>query len=686
MNDTHELAIQQQGQLAQRVSPMDALAVMSDTEFRQRLDQMKTAQVRMATIQRELMTTEVDYGVIPGTGSKPTLLKPGAEKLAKFHHLVPTFDQTTILGDGITTPQLRVLSVCNLHAETEDGPIVGQGLGAANSWEKKHRYRDGQRKCPQCGAAAIIKGKAEYGGGYLCFAKKGGCGAKFGDNDPSIIDQQQGQIENPDPFDNENTLKKMSAKRCLGGSTPLLFRTSLGEVAGTVEGMYRIYQDGNEPLQLPAPDGNWVDVEAMVRNENDQLFRIELGDGSYIRATALHRFPTTPTGLLSVANLSVGTSLLRSLIPIKDHAQHADLPFAFAAGLFIAEGNAEDHYINYTLNAGRDDLVDNIQTAAMKLGSPLRVTRDKRDKGECLRVCISGPAFNGMIQQFVDGKGASGKHLSRYAWRQGSAFLQELLNGYLEGDGSFRDDEGRRPYWQIGFKGENYDWANDLRSLCAVLGHRLTLRRSNARYKETDYPVFRGRLTTEPPAYHPKDLEQIVSITPEKKLAPTYDIQVSGEHIFLLANGIQTHNSYVDATLRATATSGLFSQDLEDMAVEPETARRPEPVKPTTRPVSRAPETTPMQAKPEASKPETFKAPASAGPANPWPDIPALHNAGELMTWAHDAMSLASGAVLQALSIKTTSQIGDLQKAAEQVRAYYGQKPEVKDEFSEVPA
>jgi len=35
--------------------------------------------------------------------------------------------------------------------------------------------------CPECGQAAIIKGKAEYGGGYLCWKKKGGCGAKFPD-------------------------------------------------------------------------------------------------------------------------------------------------------------------------------------------------------------------------------------------------------------------------------------------------------------------------------------------------------------------------------------------------------------------------------------------------------------------------------------------------------------------------
>lgn len=38
-----------------------------------------------------------------------------------------------------------------------------------------------QKLCPKCQKPAIIKGKAEYGGGWLCFKKKGGCGAKFTD-------------------------------------------------------------------------------------------------------------------------------------------------------------------------------------------------------------------------------------------------------------------------------------------------------------------------------------------------------------------------------------------------------------------------------------------------------------------------------------------------------------------------
>ncbi len=63
-------------------------------------------------------------------------------------------------------------------------------------------------------------------------------------------------------------------------------------------------------------------------------------------------------------------------------------------------------------------------------------------------------------------------------------------------------------------------------------------------------------------------MNEIVSIRKETNPAVVYDIQVDGDHLFCLANGIQTHNSLIDATLSATRASGLFTQDLEDMETE----------------------------------------------------------------------------------------------------------------------
>jgi hypothetical protein len=149
------------------------------------------------------------YGKIPGCGDKPTLFKAGAEVLAVTFGLAPRFVVTkTDLSNGHREYEV----VCTLR-HIASGLDVGEGLGAATTMESKHRWRGSGRKCPECGSATIIKGQAQYGGGWLCFAKKGGCGQKWKEGDQAIEAQEAGRIENPDPADLYNTVLKMAKKR-----------------------------------------------------------------------------------------------------------------------------------------------------------------------------------------------------------------------------------------------------------------------------------------------------------------------------------------------------------------------------------------------------------------------------------------------------------------------------------------
>jgi len=224
---------------------MAALAQLPEEEFEFRLGLLKKGRERIERIHRELMEPEVDYGKIPGTGDKPTLLQPGAEKLCSFYHLVPSFTAQTTYGDGESAPHITVVVDCLLHQGAQTGPVVGAGLGACNSWEKKYRYRRGERACPDCGSiGTVIKGKAEYGGGWLCFARKGGCGAKFTDRDVRITEQVVGEIENADPFDLLNTLVKMAKKRALIDATKTTTATSA---------LYSQDLEDTAPADPPAP-------------------------------------------------------------------------------------------------------------------------------------------------------------------------------------------------------------------------------------------------------------------------------------------------------------------------------------------------------------------------------------------------------------------------------------------------
>lgn len=158
----------------------------------------------MAAVMRE----EIHYGKIPGV-NKPTLLKPGAEVLAVTLRLAPHYhSERTFHDDGHMTV---VSNVTLVHIPS--GLTIAEGEGLCTSREKKYAKRKTERVCPACGATAIIKGKAEYGGGWLCWKKRDGCGAKFSDGDEAIESQPDAEVENPDLPDTFNTVLKMANKR-----------------------------------------------------------------------------------------------------------------------------------------------------------------------------------------------------------------------------------------------------------------------------------------------------------------------------------------------------------------------------------------------------------------------------------------------------------------------------------------
>ena len=195
-----------------------ALAGLSDDEFDRRLQALDTMRSRVARMQKALMVLDVDYGTIPGT-PKPTLLKPGAEKLCQAYGLAADFAPLRITGDGVSAPALSYQTRCDLHLGSLDGQVVAVGYGSANSWERKHRYRNAELTCPECGNTTGTVKRSKREPGWYCWQKIGGCGATFRPDDARVRDQVVGQVENPDPWDLDTTLLKMAEKRAFVDAT-----------------------------------------------------------------------------------------------------------------------------------------------------------------------------------------------------------------------------------------------------------------------------------------------------------------------------------------------------------------------------------------------------------------------------------------------------------------------------------
>ena len=194
------------------LAPMEQQPFMPALSVQQAVERFNTVVDFVRTVMRE----GIDYGRIPGT-DKPTLLKPGAEKLCTLFGLASRFELIRAVEDwngtqGNGEPFFYYLYRCQLW---RDDRIIAEGDGSCNSFEQKYRYREAQRRCPACGQAAIIKGKEEYGGGWLCFRKKNGCGAKFADDDAEITSQPVGRVPNENIADQVNTIQKMAQKRSL---------------------------------------------------------------------------------------------------------------------------------------------------------------------------------------------------------------------------------------------------------------------------------------------------------------------------------------------------------------------------------------------------------------------------------------------------------------------------------------
>lgn len=144
------------------------------------------------------------YGTVPGCGDKPTLLQPGAEKIALMFNWAPSYNIDRIdLGDGHREYDVE----CTL-ANRDNGTVMGVGVGECSTMESKYRYRNvadyeiTDMEIPQ----DARERKSEY--------RKQGFGMKKIDGIWYWVHyKDSGKQENPDIADTWNTVLKMAKKR-----------------------------------------------------------------------------------------------------------------------------------------------------------------------------------------------------------------------------------------------------------------------------------------------------------------------------------------------------------------------------------------------------------------------------------------------------------------------------------------
>ena len=170
---------------------------------------------QVALIQQIMGTAMKDgehFGRIPGCGDKPTLLKPGAEKLCLTFRLAPKYE----LDERNLERGHREYRVQCTLSSILTGSFLGQGVGTCSTMEGKYRFRQGSAEPtdkPVPRTYWDIRGEDPAKAQELIGGK--GFSVKKVEGKGWMIAKGGEKVENDNPADNYNTVLKMAKKRAL---------------------------------------------------------------------------------------------------------------------------------------------------------------------------------------------------------------------------------------------------------------------------------------------------------------------------------------------------------------------------------------------------------------------------------------------------------------------------------------
>lgn len=173
----------------------NALALPDEAQFGQDIQAIN----RFQQIVHKNLIAGSDFGIIPGT-QKPTLLKPGAEKIAKLLNLA---DQYEILDkkEDWSAGFFHYIVKCRL-IHTMSGTAISEGVGECNSKESKYRFRwVFPSELPQYQQGDEGKPERDKLASKLINTRNGKARVY--------------RVDNEDIYDQTNTILKMARKRAL---------------------------------------------------------------------------------------------------------------------------------------------------------------------------------------------------------------------------------------------------------------------------------------------------------------------------------------------------------------------------------------------------------------------------------------------------------------------------------------
>ena len=210
-----------------------AVSEYSPKELQVRLNDMKQKVELLQSFFRNIMVEGQDYGKIPGT-DKPTLLKPGSEKLCEFYGYSIGIDveEQSNLESGYYRARVKVTLTSR-----RTGTVIAEGIGEANTMEGRYRWRwvPEDEVPPNLDRSAlkarpsfrwVFESELPQGVNKASLQKETRTSKKGNPYTVYKIDSSLYRVPNDDPWSLWNTVLKMAKKRAVVDATLSATRSS----------------------------------------------------------------------------------------------------------------------------------------------------------------------------------------------------------------------------------------------------------------------------------------------------------------------------------------------------------------------------------------------------------------------------------------------------------------------------
>lgn len=371
----------------------------------------------------------------------------------------------------------------------------------------------------------------------------------------------------------------IKGRGCLSGGTLVYARTKDGEVSMRVRDLHRI--KGEVSLWDGERWNRVVGTKEVARSDTD--LKMTLRNGEEINCTADHIWPTG-RGLQHADHLVVGDVLSSVRLPEPEVCLRPEFvpdEVGWFVGLYLGDGCLSKE------RKGRVQIAGHLDEAEMRArvgrlveayGGTMAIVFQEGTKKA--NMVISCPVLATIVREFISDGGAYEKHLLETCWKRSNVFLGNLLEGYLAADGFYHEGED---VWRLRFC-DNKSLAQDLRTICARLGLRITLRRATEKNvsAEGPYRLYRGTVMMRDIKSYKngkecgKDPREIVAIeSADWRCDFFYDIALENSpHTYSLASGTLTHNCLWCGTYQPpgsrTTYVGSFFDSVDFLYIDPD--------------------------------------------------------------------------------------------------------------------